>query len=107
MRIAPGQSHLVARQEMHMQGIVGTPAWRVGQFEREGFFPRTLFVLGTGHALDPLHLQRLALDTPAAGHAAPSMSRCIPTPVVVDEVAEDRPVRMVMPVQRRDRKSGV
>src|SRR5690606_42082048 len=29
MRIAPGQPHLVARQEMHMQGIVGTPAWRV------------------------------------------------------------------------------
>src|SRR5690606_41451818 len=88
---------------MHVQIAIPPIAWRVGQFEREGFFLNALPYLFACSSLDPFHLQRLALDTPAAGHAAPSMSRCIPTPVVVDEVAEERPVRMGLPVQRRPR----
>src|SRR5690606_39019910 len=55
--------------------------------------------LGAGDALDPMDFQLFTDNLPAAGGSA-TVRSCVSPPVVIDPVAEDGPVGMVMDVQR-------
>src|SRR5690606_22750144 len=66
----------------------------------EFFFFEALLRLGAGDALDPMDFQLLTDNLPAAGGFASAVGEGISTPVVIDPVAEDGPVGMVMDVQR-------
>src|SRR5690606_24435581 len=100
--IAPGEAHMVSGQEMYVQGVIAALAGRIGKKERDFLLLQSRFYLGSGPVLDPVDFQLLTDDLPAAGGSA-TICSCVSAPVVIDPIAVDGPIGMVVHVQRGPR----
>src|SRR5690606_38984897 len=78
---------------MYVQGVIAALAGRIGQKESDFLLQQPRSNLCPGPVLDPMDFQLLTDDFPAASYPA------IPAPLVIDPVAENGPIGMVVSIQ--------